>query len=974
MSANACEPSCSGGDKPDFRALFEAVPGLYLVLDVNLRIVAVSDAYLRATMTRREAILGRGIFDVFPDNPDDPKADGVRHLQASLHRVVQSGMADAMAVQKYDVRKPEAEGGGFEERYWSPVNSPVLQADGSLAYIIHRVEDVTEFVQLKQQESEHDRYADALRERASQMEAEVYARGREVAEANIRLKQANQELARLYQKTRELDNLKTQFFANVSHELRTPLALILGPISKCLADCALSDERRRDLHMVERNARLLHHHVDDLLDIAKLEAGRMLVQYAQIDLARLLRFLAAHFESLAEEKRISYRIQAPEALPAQVDADKCQRIILNLLSNALKFTPEGGAIVVALQAANDHAVIVVQDNGPGVPAALHDVVFERFRQLDGGNKRLHGGTGLGLAIVKEFAELHGGSAGVADAPGGGAVFTVTLPLTAPADVSVVSAPPVPDVFSPQLPAQPRSAPVITAKADAPLILVVEDNPDMNAFVSEVLAEHYRVATACDGQEGMEQALALHPDLIITDVMMPGISGDQMALTLRCHPEMDDVPIVMLTAKADDGLRADMLRNAVQDYLHKPFSAYELLARVDGLVTEWRRKTLALRESETRFRATFEQAAVGIAHVAPDGRWLRVNHKLCDIVGYSPEEMLRQSFQEITHPEDLDGDLSQMQRLLTGEIDTYTLDKRYIRKGGQPIWINLTVSLVRDTDGAPAYFISVIEDIQRRKDSETEVRRLNAELERRVDERTKALQVVNQELESFAYAVSHDLRAPLRAMIGFGEALSEECGDAVQGDARLYVDEILAASRNMGELIDGLLLLSRCGRGELRRDLVDLSELAKQILGELATANPDRRVECQVEPALSAWGDRRLIEVVMRNLLANSWKYTAKTAAPTIRFFAEDNGSERYYCVADNGAGFDTRHAGKLFKPFSRLHRQDEFPGIGIGLATVQRVVQRHGGSIQAEGTPNKGATFQFSLPRESKDQECEVTQ
>lgn len=965
MSRNVNEGSDPGGDTPDFRLLFQAVPGLYLVLDRDLRIVAVSDAYLRATMTHRDAILGLGIFEVFPDNPDDPQADGVRHLRASLHRVLQTASTDAMAVQKYDVRKPEAEGGGFEERYWSPVNSPILDANGSLAYIIHRVEDVTEFVQLKQREGEKGRHAEALRERASQMEAEIYARGREVAEANIRLKQANEELAQLYQKTRELDDLKTQFFANVSHELRSPLALVLGPLSKCLSDPTLPEARQRDLHMVERNARLLHHHVDDLLDIAKLEAGRMLMQYAQVDLARLLRFVASHFESLAEEKRIDYRIQAPEQLPAQVDAEKYHRIILNLLSNALKFTPDGGTIEVTLRGHNGQAVLTVQDNGPGIPIAMRDVVFERFRQLDGGNKRRHGGTGLGLAIVKEFTLLHGGTAKITDQPDGGAAFIVTLPLIAPTDAFVAPSPPLLEIIPPLAPAKPPAV-TVADKTDAPLVLVVEDNADMNAFIREVLAPHYRVAAAHDGQEGLEKALALRPDLIVTDVMMPGMSGDQMAVTLRRNPEMNDVPIIMLTAKADDTLRDQLLRHAAQDYLHKPFSVDELLARVDGLVTEWRRKAL-------RFRATFEQAAVGIAHVAPDGRWLKVNHKLCHMLGYSAEELHQLCFQDITHPQDLEEYLAQAARLLAGDIDTYSLDKRYIRKDGQPIWINLTVSLVREPQGEPAYFIAMIEDIQRRKDSEAEVRQLNADLETRVAERTHALQLANQELESFAYAVSHDLRAPLRAMIGFSQALIEETGDTLTGEARLYVDEILTASRHMGELINGLLLLSRCNRGELRRDLVDLSTMAQQIFADLAHADPTRQVDFQVEPALSAWGDSRLIDVVLRNLLANAWKYTAKTPAPWIRFGTEENGGERYYCITDNGAGFDNRHAAKLFKPFSRLHRQDEFPGIGIGLATVQRIVLRHGGQIMAEGEPNKGATFRFSLPQSSPGQEGEET-
>ena len=184
----------SSNDLLDFRTLFESVPGLYLVLDPHLCIVAVSDAYSRATMTRRDEIVGRNIFEVFPDNPNDGAADGVNNLKVSLQRVLQNRETDAMAMQRYDIRKPEAEGGGFEVRYWSPLNSPVLKEDGTLAYIIHRVEDVTEFVQFKLQAEELSKLTDALREKAVQMEAEVYIRSREVAESHAKLKHTEQML------------------------------------------------------------------------------------------------------------------------------------------------------------------------------------------------------------------------------------------------------------------------------------------------------------------------------------------------------------------------------------------------------------------------------------------------------------------------------------------------------------------------------------------------------------------------------------------------------------------------------------------------------------------------------------------------------------------------------------------------------------------------------------------------------------
>ena len=270
-------------------------------------------------------------------------------------------------------------------------------------------------------------------------------------------------------------------------------------------------------------------------------------------------------------------------------------------------------------------------------------------------------------------------------------------------------------------------------------------------------------------------------------------------------------------------------------------------------------------------------------------------------------------------------------------------------------------------------------------SEEEIRELNRSLEQRVQERTAELLAANQELDAFAYAVSHDLRQPLRAMNGFSQALVEDFGAALPGAAHEFLNHIIQASQRMGELIDGLLRLSRTTRGELRRDAVDLSALAARLLGELAAAEPEHRVTWTVAPGLAARGDERMIEVVLANLLDNAWKYTAKTPQPKIEVGVMDpccNGvaaptqnahtpplhhsttpipHSPVFFVRDNGAGFDLKHAAKLFQPFQRLHREDEFPGIGIGLATVQRIVQRHGGAIRATAAPGQGATFSFSL-------------
>ena len=238
-----------------------------------------------------------------------------------------------------------------------------------------------------------------------------------------------------------------------------------------------------------------------------------------------------------------------------------------------------------------------------------------------------------------------------------------------------------------------------------------------------------------------------------------------------------------------------------------------------------------------------------------------------------------------------------------------------------------------------------------KSREMAIKQLNADLEQRVTQRTLELTNANRELESFAYAVSHDLRAPLRAMSGFSQALEEDYGNQLQNQARDYLHQIVIACHRMSDLIDGLLLLSRCTRGELRNNTVDISDLSLHLLNDLARLSPARKVAVQVEAGLQAVGDPRMIEVIMSNLLGNAWKYTLHTPLANIRVYGKEQDGVDYLCVADNGAGFDMSHSNRLFQPFQRLHRQDEFPGIGIGLATVQRIVHRHGGSIKAHGEP-----------------------
>ncbi len=253
------------------------------------------------------------------------------------------------------------------------------------------------------------------------------------------------------------------------------------------------------------------------------------------------------------------------------------------------------------------------------------------------------------------------------------------------------------------------------------------------------------------------------------------------------------------------------------------------------------------------------------------------------------------------------------------------------------------------------------DITQRRAAETEVRRLNVELEQRVRRRTASLEAANREIEAFAYSVSHDLRAPLRHINGFTRSLVEDYAEVLDADGKHRLERVHAASNKMGQLIDDLLDMSRSTRGEMERENVNLSTLARSVVGQLRDAQPDREVDVEIAPDVIAEGDVRLLRVAMDNLLGNSWKYTGRTENPRIEFGITNLDEQPVYFVADNGAGFDMAMADNLFAPFYRLHPAEEFDGTGIGLATVQRIIHRHGGEIWAKAEAGKGAKFYFTL-------------
>jgi len=567
----------------DFQALFESEPGLYLVLTPALTIVAVSDAYLKATMTKREEILGHGLFEVFPDNPDDPTATGVRNLKASLDRVLTNRVPDTMAVQKYDIRRPESEGGGFEERYWSPVNSPVLGADGKVAYIIHRVEDVTEFVRLKQEGSEQHRIIERLQTRAAEMEADIFRKAQQI---------------------------------QITERLRARAAQMEAEIS------------RRAQQIQEANNQLQR----------ELDARK-------------------RAEAALQKSEEGFRAVAETATEAIVSADKRGHITY--------FNPGAERIF---------------------GYAARDVI----------------GSPLTLLMPQRFHEAH-------------------------------------------------------------------------------------------------------------------------------------------------------------------------------------------RQGLSRFLSTGQARVIG---------------RTVELVGQ--------------------------------------------RKEGTEFPLEL--SLASWKAGGETYFTGILRDITERK-----------RLEQEVQQRSAAFEAANKELEAFSYSVSHDLRAPLRAIDGFSRILLEDHIAHLPADAQRYLHAVRNNSQQMGRLIDDLLTFARLSRQPLSKQLVRPADLVQQCVEELRAEQQGRRVEMAIGDLPACQADPALLKQVWLNLISNALKYTRKQEMAVIAVGCQEQDSATAYFVRDNGVGFDMRYADKLFGVFQRLHRAEEYAGTGVGLAIVQRIIHRHGGRVWAEAAVNHGATFYFTL-------------
>jgi signal transduction histidine kinase len=660
----------------------------------------------------------------------------------------------------------------------------------------------------------------------------------------------------------ELDRAKTAFFSNVSHEFRTPLTLMLGPLEEMLKDGSLPAEKHAQLEIIQRNGLRLLKLVNSLLDFSRIEASHLQANFEPVDLATLTADLASAFRSAMQKAGLLFRVEC-SPLPGNVfvDRDMWEKIILNLLSNAFKFTFDG-SVAVSLRTEAGDAVLRVADTGTGIPEKELPNLFKRFHRVQGARGRTHEGTGIGLALVHELVKLHGGSIAVESKAGKGTTFTVRLPLgrnhlagepvstsrqdglnALRSDVFVQEALHwMPNKSRDTTGETPLRAPTATGRRQ---ILVADDNSDMRDYVSRMLRGRYDVLTAADGEEGLNVAREKKPDLILSDVMMPRLDGFEFLKAVRADGNLKTVPVILLSARAGDESRVEGIEHGADDYLVKPFTGRELLARVE------------------------------------------------------------------TH-----------------------------------------IKLAR--------FRSEVEDALRR--AHEELIQMNKGLEQRVHDRTASLQEAVTQMEEFSYSVSHDLRAPVRAMYGYARAILEDYADKLDERGKEYLERILQSGSRMDRLINDVLTYTRVSRRETPLARVSLDRLVRDIVSQNPAFAPDRAHICIQGELLDVIGHEPSLSQVVSNLLNNAVKFVAPGVNPEVVIHCQRNAGNVRLWIDDNGIGIKPEYQTRLFGMFERLHSEGKYEGTGIGLAIVRKATERMGGKAGVTSDGGHGSHFWVELP------------
>ncbi|MBW4603470.1 MAG: response regulator [Calothrix sp. FI2-JRJ7] len=793
----------------------------------------------------------------------------------------------------------------------------------------------------------------------------------------------------------ELDKAKTTFFSNVSHEFRTPLTLMLSPLEDMVAeDAELTQQQRQILELVHRNGLRLLKLVNTLLDFSRIEAGRVQAVYDKTDLATLTRELASVFRSAIEKAGLQLIINCPQYVEAYVDQQMWEKIVLNLISNAFKFTFVG-EIEVALHAIGDNIELKVRDTGIGIPTTELPHLFKRFYRVEGAKGRSLEGSGIGLSLVQELVKLHGGNIHVESTVDKGTCFTISIKrgyAHLPADrISATStlastalgATPYVEEAVRWLPQTVESAELkvlsqlqtinhstLNTTHSARLtqhskrILLADDNADMREYVKRLLEENYIVEAVGDGIEALTAIRQQVPDLVLTDIMMPGLDGFGLLRELKANPDTTDIPIIMLSARAGEESRVEGMEAGADDYLVKPFSARELRARVAAtLKLAQLRKEALIREQALRQQSeeTYNQLIsllenMSDAYIALDKDWRVVyqNAAAERINGKSRTEVLGK-----THWEEwatsVGTNVEHQYRWAMEHQVLVHFEHHYYVPSVYDVW--LEIHAYPSESGLSIFY----RDITERKQAEQERERLlQQEQAARVD-----AEAANRIKDEFLAVLSHELRSPLNPILGWAKLLQTRKFD--EAALKSALSTIERNAKLQAQLIEDLLDVSRILQGKLSLNMVSVSlipviEAALETV-HLAAEAKNIHIQTQFDSIGQVLGDAGRLQQIIWNLLSNAVKFTPQSGQ--IKICLECVNKQAQISVSDNGKGISADFLPYVFEHF----RQEDsattrkFGGLGLGLAIVKYLVELHGGTVKAESLgEGLGATFIVKLP------------
>ncbi len=673
---------------------------------------------------------------------------------------------------------------------------------------------------------------------------------------------------------KRLNEIKDEFLSNTSHELRTPLNGIVGIADSLISrpvDDLSKEEIIQNLTMIVSSGRRLSTLINDILDYSKLKNRDVKLKSKSVSLKPVVDVVLVFSEHLIKGKNLKFENNIESSLPnVYADEDRLQQIFYNLLGNAIKFTNRG-MVSVDAEEKKDSIVISVTDTGIGIPKHKLDDVFKSFEQINGSISREYGGTGLGLSITKNLIELQGGTIWVESDLGQGSKFTFTLPKYSEKYKDEYSKETQDgfkqDSYSEDLldsiegqsvslgyksaVSKNKVNEIIFRSIDSPVSVLVVDDDAINVQVinNNLSIYNWEITNAYNGETALKKLREKVFDIVLLDVMMPKISGYDVCRKIRENYSAGELPVIMLTAKNQIFDITFGFESGANDYLTKPISKDELLAR-----------------------------------------------------------------------------------------------------------LNLHLELSR----ANLEYKRLLE----------EVKKLNETLEKRVLERTSELEDAYKQMESFSYSVSHDLKNPLSIIGNCNTLLKKKYSDVLNDDANTYIHYIEKNVNKISEIIEGLLMLSRVSRREIEKTEVNLSYIVREISETLTLNSKEQKLQFKIQDRVKAGTDSYLIKIVLQNLIGNAFKYSGKNKDVKIEFGVMKSNNDEVFFVRDNGVGFDMKYVGKIFEPFERLHKQSEFEGSGIGLATVYRIIKRLDGKIWAESIESeeeengKLTTFYFTINSE----------